>query len=69
MTEIAEIAGSQEWIDPIAKTLDTAVSKAFQGETGRGCRLVDRIRDRDGQLHRNAALLIGGSGRSRASTR
>jgi nitrite reductase/ring-hydroxylating ferredoxin subunit/uncharacterized membrane protein len=35
MTEIAEVVGSQGWIDPIAKTLDTAVSNAFQGATGR----------------------------------
>jgi nitrite reductase/ring-hydroxylating ferredoxin subunit/uncharacterized membrane protein len=35
MKEVAELVGTQEWLDPVAKTLDDAVSSAFQGETGR----------------------------------
>ena len=35
MSELAELVGKQEWIDPLAKTLDEAVGTAFQGEAGR----------------------------------
>jgi nitrite reductase/ring-hydroxylating ferredoxin subunit/uncharacterized membrane protein len=35
MREVAELVGTQEWLDPVAKTLDEAVGAAFQGETGR----------------------------------
>jgi nitrite reductase/ring-hydroxylating ferredoxin subunit/uncharacterized membrane protein len=35
MKEVAELVGTQEWLDPVAKTLDDAVGSAFQGETGR----------------------------------
>jgi nitrite reductase/ring-hydroxylating ferredoxin subunit/uncharacterized membrane protein len=35
MREVAELVGTQEWLDPVAKTLDDAVSGAFQGEAGR----------------------------------
>jgi nitrite reductase/ring-hydroxylating ferredoxin subunit/uncharacterized membrane protein len=35
MREVAELVGKQEWIDPLAKTLDEAVGAAFQGEAGR----------------------------------
>lgn len=35
MSEIAEVVGSQEWIDPVAETLERAVSGTFQRETGR----------------------------------
>ena len=34
MAEVAELVGKQEWLDPVAKTLDEAVGAAFQGETG-----------------------------------
>jgi nitrite reductase/ring-hydroxylating ferredoxin subunit/uncharacterized membrane protein len=40
MAEIAEVVGSQEWLDPVAKTLDSAVSSAFQGEAGRNAKDV-----------------------------
>jgi nitrite reductase/ring-hydroxylating ferredoxin subunit/uncharacterized membrane protein len=35
MREVAELVGTQEWLDPVAKTLDDAVGSAFQGERGR----------------------------------
>ncbi len=35
MTEIAEVVGSQEWIDSVAKPLEEAVSTAFVGKPGR----------------------------------
>lgn len=35
MREVAELVGTQEWLDPVAKTLDDAVGAAFLGETGR----------------------------------
>ena len=35
MREVAELVGTQEWLDPLAKTLDDAVGAAFQGEAGR----------------------------------
>src|SRR6185295_9329990 len=33
--DVAELVGTQEWIDRAAKPLDEAVSAVFQGETGR----------------------------------
>jgi nitrite reductase/ring-hydroxylating ferredoxin subunit/uncharacterized membrane protein len=35
MSDIAELVGTQEWLDPVAKTLDTAIDTAFEGETAR----------------------------------
>lgn len=35
MAEIAEVVGAQEWLDPVAETLESAVGSAFQGEAGR----------------------------------
>ena len=35
MTEIAEVIGSQEWLDTLAKPVEKTVEKAFPGETGR----------------------------------
>jgi nitrite reductase/ring-hydroxylating ferredoxin subunit/uncharacterized membrane protein len=35
MSEIAEVVGSQEWIDTVAKPLEETVSKAFESERGR----------------------------------
>ena len=35
MRDVAELVGTQEWIDQVAKPLDDAVSAAFQGEAGR----------------------------------
>jgi len=35
MKEVAELVGTQEWIDRAAKPLDEAVSAVFQGEAGR----------------------------------
>jgi nitrite reductase/ring-hydroxylating ferredoxin subunit/uncharacterized membrane protein len=34
-SEVAEAIGSQEWLDPTAKTLQSAVNGAFEGEAGR----------------------------------
>jgi nitrite reductase/ring-hydroxylating ferredoxin subunit/uncharacterized membrane protein len=35
MREVAELVGTQEWLDPVAQTLDGAVDAVFMGETGR----------------------------------
>lgn len=35
MTEIAQVIGSQDWLDDIAKPVEKAVEKAFPGEGGR----------------------------------
>jgi uncharacterized membrane protein len=35
MSEIAEVVGSQEWIDSVAEPLEKAVSSAFVGRPGR----------------------------------
>jgi nitrite reductase/ring-hydroxylating ferredoxin subunit/uncharacterized membrane protein len=35
MSELAELAADQEWLDPAGQTLREAVRGAFQGETGR----------------------------------
>ncbi len=35
MRDAAELVGTQEWLDPVAKPLDEAVGAVFQGETGR----------------------------------
>jgi nitrite reductase/ring-hydroxylating ferredoxin subunit/uncharacterized membrane protein len=34
MAEVVELVGRQEWLDPVAKTLDEAVGSLFQGEAG-----------------------------------
>jgi nitrite reductase/ring-hydroxylating ferredoxin subunit/uncharacterized membrane protein len=35
MSELAQVIGSQEWLDNIAKPVEKTVEKAFPGETGR----------------------------------
>jgi nitrite reductase/ring-hydroxylating ferredoxin subunit/uncharacterized membrane protein len=35
MREVAELVGTQEWLDQVGKPLDEAVDAAFQGEAGR----------------------------------
>src|SRR4051812_15153831 len=35
MSELAELAAEQEWLDPASESLRSAINNVFQGETGR----------------------------------